>query len=172
MADGVPGPTKAPAARLAEEEDRGGQGPAAVRLLLVGEATVLGHQPNSPTATLSVVVIGYILRNCPTFVNISSGEWRLELLVKLWNLQQRLWGRFKDENKVKEILFAQRYISAFSPGLARVHHLLAGARIVLEVLLRRPVATTSAVVNIPPFKFFKHIAVKQTQNAISCQMFT
>ena len=59
MGVGVPGPTKAPAALLAEGEDRGGHGPAAVPHLLVGEATVLGHQLSSPTATLSVVVTGY-----------------------------------------------------------------------------------------------------------------
>ena len=58
MAAGVPGPTKAPAALLVEGEARGGHGPATVRHLLVGEATVLGHQLNSPSATLSVVVTG------------------------------------------------------------------------------------------------------------------
>ena len=58
MAAGVPGPRKVPAARLVEGEGRGGHGPATVRHLLVGEATVLGHQLNSPSATLSVVVTG------------------------------------------------------------------------------------------------------------------
>ena len=59
MADGVPGPKKVHAAQLAEGESRGARGPATVRCLLVGEAIVLAQQLNSPTATLSVVVMMY-----------------------------------------------------------------------------------------------------------------
>ena len=61
MVGGVLGPKKAPAAQLAEGEDRGARGPVTVRHLLVGEANVLAHQPNSPTATLSVVVMTHSL---------------------------------------------------------------------------------------------------------------
>ena len=57
MADGVPGPKKVHAVQLAEGENRGAQGPATVRHLLVGEPTVLAQQPSSLTATLFVVVI-------------------------------------------------------------------------------------------------------------------
>ena len=61
MAVGAPGPMKAPAVQLVEGEDKRGQGPATVRHLLVGELPVLGLQPSSLSAALSVVVIGYPL---------------------------------------------------------------------------------------------------------------
>ena len=61
-------------------------------------------------------------------------------------------GQRREQGKRKTIC-ANTYISLF-PGLAQVHHLLAGAQPVLEVLLKPPVATTSAVVNILPLRFF------------------
>lgn len=61
-------------------------------------------------------------------------------------------GQRREQGKRKTIC-ANTYLSLF-PGLAQVHHLLAGAQPVLEVLLKPPVATTSAVVNILPLRFF------------------
>ena len=59
MEDGVLGLKKAAAVQLVEGENRGARGSATIRNLRLGELNVLGHQPKSPTATLSVAVMPY-----------------------------------------------------------------------------------------------------------------
>ena len=61
MGDGVLGAKKAAAAQLVEGEHRRAHGVATIQHLRVEELNVLGHQPSSPTATLSVVVMPYSL---------------------------------------------------------------------------------------------------------------
>ena len=81
----------------------------------------------------------------------------MELLVKLWSLQQKLWGRHTDKNKVlklpskkRHFFHANKYFGFFA-GLAQVQDLLAVALLVLEAHLKTPTATTNAVLVITPF---------------------
>ena len=80
MADGVPGPKKAAAVQLVEGENRGVHGSATVRNLRVEELNVLGHQSKSPTATLSVAVMGESSNISKNSIS-SSGQWGLGHLV-------------------------------------------------------------------------------------------